>query len=317
MTLNIADRLTQKIVETKAPIVVGLDPVIEKIPSIFKDGGSDGFAGAGKALLSFSKTLIDIVKPLVPAVKPQIAFYEMYGSYGVKAFEDTVAYAKANGLVVIEDGKRNDIGNTALAYAEGHLGQVPLISGKKVPSFDVDFLTVSPFLGPESLQPFFRIAVEQNKGLFVLVKTSNEGSGAIQDVKTSMGHSISEELAHLVHMHAQKSVGKTGYSAIGAVVGATYPEEAKRLRKRMPNSILLVPGYGAQGAGAEQVVPNFNEDGLGAIVNASRSINYAYLGEYDAACTLGQFEAATESAVRLMQKEIYLALKSSCKRMAY
>ena len=317
MARNVADELVRKIIATKAPIVVGLDPALDKIPLLFKVGKSNDFSGVAQTIFEFNRAIIDVVKARVPAVKPQMAFYEMYGSPGVRAFEETVRYAKQCGLIVIEDGKRNDIGNTAQAYAQGHLGEVPVLSGELIPSFDVDFLTVSPFLGPESLEPFFDVTAKMKKGVFVLVKTSNEGSGTIQDVLANNGNSVSEELAVLVNEHAKGYVGECGYSPIGAVVGATYPKDAAALRKLMPKSLILVPGYGTQGAGAADVVPNFHDDGLGAIVNASRSLNFAYQNEYGEDCTLEQFYLATEHAVVKMQREIYAALKASCRNILY
>lgn len=221
---NAADRLISRIKEKKAPIVVGLDPVIERIPAVYFTGKEGSFAGAASAVFEFNRDIIDAVYETVPAVKPQIAFYEMYGHHGIKAFEDTVHYAKAKGLTVIEDGKRNDVGNTASAYAKGHLGQVPL-PGKMISSpFDVDFLTVSSFLGSESLEPFVKTCVEYGKGIFVLVKTSNSGNGLIQDALTEEGITVSNALAKLVAGYGQECIGACGYSPIGAVVGATYPQ---------------------------------------------------------------------------------------------
>ncbi|MGE5405406.1 MAG: orotidine-5'-phosphate decarboxylase, partial [Candidatus Saccharibacteria bacterium] len=268
--MNIIDRLNKRIIELKAPIVVGLDPDIEKIPSFYFSDKQDTFQGVCEAILNFNKDIIDIVKNYVPAVKPQIAFYEMFGHEGIRTFEQTVIYAKSQGLIVVEDGKRNDIGNTAQAYASGHLGSVKLIHCEVRSPFDVDFLTISPFLGPESLEPFIETAKRENKGLFILAKTSNKGSGLIQDIRNQKGRSVSEELALFIDEKAASYKGVGGYSPIGAVVGATYPQEAHYLRKLMPKSLFLVPGFGAQGGTAVDVVPCFNPDGLGAIINASR-----------------------------------------------
>ena len=247
-----------------------------------------------------------------------MAFYEMYGHNGIKAFEDTVRYAKEKGLVVIEDGKRNDIGNTAKAYADGHLGMVDLGNGARIPSLDVDFLTVSPFLGSDSLAPFIDVCKEHNKGLFILVKTSNPGSGEIQDVAASGGLSISRIIAKYVAENAEEMIGAQGYSPIGAVVGATYPEEAMVLRRDMPNSILLVPGYGAQGADARDIVHCFNPDGYGAIVNASRSVLYAY--EQKSAretCTREMYQQSVTAAVATMRQDICAALADHCGNLDY
>jgi len=194
----------------------------------------------------------------------------------LKAFEETVKYAKQNGLVVIEDGKRNDIGSTAKAYADGHLGVVKTIDGKSVSSTNVDYLTVSPYLGSDGLKPFVEVCQEYGKEIFILVKTSNPSSGELQDKCVESGKTIYEEIAYYVNDIAQKMLGESGYSSIGAIVGATYPIQAEKLRKIMKNSIFLVPGYGAQGGTGSDVVTSFNDDGLGAIVNSSRDIIYAY-----------------------------------------
>ncbi len=240
-----------------------MDPVINRIPEIyFKDAkGENELEIISNAILASNKDILDSICDLVPMVKPQIAFYEMLRHYGIKAFEETVAYAKSKGLVVIEDGKRNDIGNTATAYTQGHLG---VFKGKNnlLKGFDVDFLTVSPYLGPESLDPFVNVCKEFDKGIFILVKKSNPGNSIIQDVISKNGLTISENIATYVNDKAQVNKGESGYSAIGAVVGATYPEDAKKLREIMPNSLFLVPGYGAQGGKSEDILPCFNEDGL-------------------------------------------------------
>ena len=247
-----------------------------------------------------------------------MAFYEKYGSYGVSAFEKTVAYAKSKGLVVVEDGKRNDIGNTARAYADGHLGNVELLDGSHVPSLNADFLTVSPFLGSESLQPFIDVCVSSNKGIFVLVKTSNTSSGEIQDVSTADGLTISQSIAKYVSEQTTFFIGEYGYSPIGAVVGATYPEEAIALRKAMPRSYFLVPGYGVQGGGASDVLPCFNPDGLGAIVNSSRGILYIHMSNDERAhCSRDEYLQNVRLAVKRMQADIYSVLKAKYQQMVY
>lgn len=230
--MNIVDKLIYNTIKTKNPSVIGLDPDMGKMPDCYKNncGGKHPFEAVADVIYTFNRDIIDTVAELVPAVKPQIAFYEKYGSYGMAAFEKTASYAKSKGLVVIADAKRNDIGNTAKAYAEGHLGRVKLLDGASEPSFDNDFLTVTPFLGSESLQPFVDVCLENNKGIFVLVKTSNASSGEIQDVMTSEGLTVSQSIAKYVALHARSFTGRYGYSPIGAVVGATYPEEAARLR---------------------------------------------------------------------------------------
>lgn len=319
--MNIADLLKERIITTKNPIVVGLDPDLRKIPACYKkvqDNNKNPLLSAAQAIFEFNRDIIDTVSPFVPAVKPQIAFYEKYGSYGVAAFEKTVAYAKEKGLVVITDAKRNDIGNTAKAYADAHLGTVETLDGTRVPTFDADFLTVTPFLGSASIEPFVSVCKDNNKGIFVLVKTSNSTSGEIQDVITKSGLTVSQSIAKYVDENAQSFVGKYGYSSIGAVVGATYPEEAATLRMLMPLSYLLVPGYGAQGGTARDILPCFNADGLGAVVNSSRGILYTHISdESRKQCTKEEYLNGVRTSVIKMQKEIYNALKSEYPKMIY
>ncbi len=319
--MNIADRLTEKILETKSPVVIGLDPDISKIPAFYKSNthfGGNPLCSAAEVIYNFNCDIIDSVAELVPAVKPQMAFYEKYGSYGVASFEKTVRYAKSKGLVVIEDAKRNDIGNTAQAYAEGHLGKVKVVDSSYVSSLDVDFLTVTPFLGSESLLPFIDECKSYNKGIFVLVKTSNKSSGEIQDVLTADGLSVSQSIAKHIAEYADMHIGKRGYSSIGAVVGATYPEEAAVLRKMMPRSYFLVPGYGVQGGGAKDILPCFNSDGLGAIVNSSRGILYTHMSDEERnICTKEEYLSSVKGAVIMMKKEIYSKLKDTYPEMIY
>ena len=318
--MKMVDRLIESIIRRKNPTVVGLDPDIGKIPACYKDASQneDPRAAVAEVITTFNRDVIDTIADLVPAVKPQMAFYEKYGSFGVAAFEKTVAYAKAKGLVVIEDAKRNDIGNTAKAYADGHLGMVELLDGTKSPSVDADFLTVTPFLGSESLSPFVETCVKYDKGVFVLVKTSNPASGEIQDVVTPGGKTISQMIAAYVAEQAEACVGERGYSPIGAVVGATYPGEVAELRRLMPRSYFLVPGYGAQGGGARDILPCFREDGLGAVVNSSRGILYTHMKDRErATCSRQEYLAGVKAAAKEMQKDIYAALKSEYPKMVY
>lgn len=317
--MNIVDKLIEKTIETKNPTVVGLDPDISKIPACYKtNNNANPLSAVAEVIYKFNCDIIDTVAELVPAVKPQMAFYEKYGSYGVAAFEKTVAYAKSKGLVVIEDAKRNDIGNTAKAYADGHLGLVETLDGSYTSVFDVDFLTVTPFLGSESLNPFVDVCMKNNKGIFVLVKTSNISSGEIQDVIKKDGLTISQSIAKYVAEQSETFVDKYGYSSIGAVVGATYPEEAVALRKIMPKSYFLVPGYGVQGGGAEDIVPCFNLDGLGAIINSSRGILYTHMSEKERnVCTKEEYLSSVKIAVIEMQKDIYSTLKKNFPKMCY
>ena len=315
------DLLINSIIEKKNPTVVGLDPDLKLFPLCYKnncDKKSNPFEIVADAIFDFNKDIIDTVYDLVPAVKPQIAFYEKYGSYGIKAFENTVKYAKSKGLIVITDAKRNDIGNTAKAYADAHLGTVELIDGSTAPSFDSDFLTVSPFLGSESLAPFIDVCKEYDKGVFVLVKTSNKTSGEIQDVITEKGISVSQSLAEYVFKNADSCIGRYGYSSIGAVVGATYPDEARILRKMMPNSYFLVPGYGAQGGGADEIVHCFNPDGLGAIVNSSRAVLFTHLSDKERnLCSKSEYLNSVRKAVERMKCDIYNVLKLNCSYIKY
>jgi len=318
--MNVVDKLIENTVRTKNPSVIGLDPDIGKIPACYKVNVkiSNPFAAAANVIYEFNRDVIDTVADLVPAVKPQMAFYEQYGSYGVAAFEETVAYAKSKGLVVIEDAKRNDIGNTAQAYADGHLGYVELLDGSISSSIDADFLTVTPFLGSESLHPFIEVCKKNGKGIFVLIKTSNTSSGEIQDVIASDGMTISQRIAKYVSGQANAYTGEHGYSSIGAVVGATYPEEAVLLRKLMPKSYFLVPGYGAQGGSAKDILPCFHKDGLGAIVNSSRGILYTHMtNEERAHCTRQEYLISVRSAALQMQEDIYSVLKNEYRQMIY
>lgn len=274
------DKLIDKVKGTGNPSVIGLDPKIEYVPEFirgraFREFGHD-FAGAAHAILQFNKGIIDAIYDIVPAVKPQLAYYEMYGIEGLKAFEGTVEYAKRKGLLVIADGKRNDIGSTAEAYSSAFLGNTHLTGGVNKTAFDSDALTVNAYLGIDGVNPFLDDCIKYGKGIFVLVKTSNKSSGQLQDLVIQDGRTIYEVVAAMVDHWGDSLVGKHGYSSVGAVVGATYPEQAKLLRSVMKKAYILVPGYGAQGGTAKDVTNSFNKDGLGAIVNASRSVMCAY-----------------------------------------
>lgn len=319
--MNIVDKLIERIIKTKNPTVVGLDPDLRQLPMCYKrpaKPSENAMAAVADVIYAFNRDIIDTVASLVPAVKPQVAFYEQYGSYGVAALEGTIAYARSKGLIVIEDAKRNDIGNTAQAYANGHLGGVETLDGTRVPAIDADFLTVTPFLGSESLRPFIHVCASHNKGIFVLVKTSNTSAGEIQDAITAAGMNVSQSIADYVAAQTRALIGKYGYSPIGAVVGATYPEEATILRERMPSSYFLVPGYGAQGADAQDVLPCFRPDGLGAVVNSSRGILYAHMSDAERSiCTREEYLHSVRDAVIAMRKELYDALKDRHPHMVY
>ena len=298
------DILINKIKEMNNPTVAGFDPKLDYVPedikaAAFKEYG-ETFKGAAEAIWEFNKILINSLCDIVPAVKPQCAYYEMYGLEGLNCLKKTIDYAKEKGMYVILDAKRGDIGATSEAYAKAYLGKTQLGSNIE-PAFDADCLTVNPYLGTDGVKPFADQCAENNKGIFVLVKTSNKSSGELQDLKAD-GKFIYEHMADLVNSWGENLIGKHGYSSVGAVVGATYPEQAEALRKRMPNTYFLVPGYGAQGGKASDVAKSFNKDGLGAIVNASRSIMCAYQKNGG---TLG--DAARAEAIR-MRDDILSAL---------
>lgn len=242
---NAMDKLINKIKETNNPTVMGLDPRYDMIPDSIKSKYEKNIEGACKAILEFNKGLIDSVCDIIPAVKPQIAFYEMFGIEGLKALNETCKYAKEKGIYVIVDAKRGDIGSTAEGYSNAFLGKT-LIDNKKVSMYDVDFVTVNPYLGIDGVKPFIDDCKEYGKGIFILVKTSNKSSGELQDLKLEDGTTIYEKVADLVSSWGEELVGKYGYSSVGAVVGATYPIQIKELRKIMPKTFFLIPGYGAQ-----------------------------------------------------------------------
>jgi len=276
--IHFADRLTNRISQLNNPTVVGLDPRLAQIPEFIKEEAVDEFGetkeAAAAAILEFNKGIIDAISDIVSAVKPQIAFYEYYGYEGLKAYEDTVSYAQEKEMLVIGDAKRNDIGSTATAYAAAHIGTIDLFD-EEVPGINADALTITPYLGTDGITPFTKVCQEQGKGIFVLVRTSNPSADEIQG--QALGdHLMDEHVATLVEGWGREVIGDSGFSSVGAVIGATYPEEARVLRNLMPNQIFLVPGYGAQGGGAEDVKPCFHDNGTGAIVNSSRGIIFAY-----------------------------------------
>ena len=298
------DVLIDKIKEMNNPTVAGLDPKLDYVPeemktAAFREHG-ETFAGAAQAILCFNSTLIDALCDIVPAVKPQSAYYEMYGVEGIKCLKETIDYARKQGMYVILDAKRGDIGATSEAYARAYLGETGLGSREEA-AFDADCLTVNPYLGTDGVKPFADQCAAHKKGIFVLVKTSNQSSGELQDLKSG-GRFIYEHMADLVKEWGADLIGTHGYSSVGAVVGATYPEQAEALRAQMPHTYFLVPGYGAQGGKAADVAKSFNRDGLGAIVNASRSIMCAYQKHGG---TLGG--AARQEAIR-MRDDIISAL---------
>lgn len=297
--------LVTKIQKTNAPIVVGLDPMMKFIPSQIKEAAFKEFGetleGAAEAVWQYNKGIVDAIYDLVPAVKPQIAMYEQFGIPGMIAFKKTVDYCKEKGLVVIGDVKRGDIGSTSEAYAVGHLGKVQ-VGSKVYYGFNEDFATVNPYLGSDGINPFLKVCKEEKKGIFILVKTSNPSSGEFQD-RLIDGRPLYEIVGEKVAQWGEECMGDS-YSYVGAVVGATYPEMGKVLRKVMPKAYILVPGYGAQGGKGADLVHFFNEDGLGAIVNSSRGIIAAYQQEKYAAFGEDGYAEASRKAVIDMREDI-------------
>lgn len=303
------NKLITKIQQTGAPIVVGLDPMMKFVPRQIQKAAyaeyGETLEGAAEAIWQYNKGIVDAIYDLIPAVKPQIAMYEQFGIPGIIAFKKTVDYCKEKGLVVIGDVKRGDIGSTSEAYAVGHLGKVQ-VGEKFYYGFDEDFATVNPYLGSDGVKPFIKVCQEEKKGIFVLVKTSNPSSGELQD-KLVDGRPIYELVGEQVAAWGQECMGD-GYSYIGAVVGATYPEQGRVLRKVMPKAFILVPGYGAQGGRGADLVHFFNEDGLGAIVNSSRGIIAAYQQEKYASYGAENYADASRAAVLDMREDIAGAL---------
>lgn len=303
------NKLVEGIKKTGAPIVVGLDPTMKLIPKSIMDKAisehGESLEAAGAAIWEYNKGLVDAIADLVPAVKPQIAMYEQFGIPGLVAYDKTVKYCKEKGLVVIGDIKRGDIGSTSTAYAIGHLGSVK-IGNTVCRGFDEDFATVNPYLGSDGVKPFIDVCKEENKGLFILVKTSNPSSGEFQDQligDKTLYHLVGEKVAEWGESHMGND-----YSYIGAVVGATYPEIGKIMREVMPKSYILVPGYGAQGGKGKDLAHFFNKDGLGAIVNSSRGIIGAYQQEQYAKFGEAAYADAARAAVIDMREDIASAL---------
>lgn len=305
------NQLIANIKKTEAPIVVGLDPMLNYIPEqvqkkAFAEFG-ETLEGAAEAIWQFNKEIVDKTYDLIPAVKPQIAMYEQFGIPGLAAFKKTVDYCKEKGLVVIGDIKRGDIGSTSAAYAAGHIGRVQ-VGDKAYAPFDEDFVTVNPYLGSDGVNPFLDVCKEEKKGIFVLVKTSNPSSGEFQDQLID-GRPLYELVGEKVAAWGEEVMGDA-YSYVGAVVGATYPKMGKALRKIMPKAYILVPGYGAQGGKGKDLVHFFNEDGLGAIVNSSRGIIAAYKQEKYQSFGPENFGDASRAAVKDMAEDIKGALEN-------
>ena len=306
----IIDKLIEKIQKTKAPIVVGLDPMLSYVPDhmlkeAFEQHGKT-LEGACEAIWQYNKGLIDATYDLIPAVKPQIAMYEQFGVPGLAIFKKTVDYSKEKGLIVIGDVKRGDIGSTSAAYATAHLGTIA-VEGKEYEPFGEDFATVNPYLGTDGVKPFLEVCEKQDKGIFVLVKTSNPSSGEFQD-RLIDGRPLYEHVAEKVTEWGNTVSGAGAYTNVGAVAGATYPEVGKRLRELMPHTFILVPGYGAQGGKGKDLVQFFDRDGLGAIVNSSRGIIMAYKKEEYMKFGEEHYAEAARQAVMDMKDDIAGAL---------
>ena len=297
------DKLIKKIIEMQNPTCVGLDTSFDYLPEEMKKEVSS-FEDAAEAIAEFNMNIIDRVCDIVPSVKVQIAYYEMYGYAGLQAFEYTVNYAKGKGLIVIADCKRNDIGSTAGCYSAAYLGRTN-VNGKNMRAFQADMLTVNGYLGSDGIKPFLKDIKENDKSIFVLVKTSNPSSGELQNLKLENGKFIYEQMGELVSEWGKESIGEYGYSDVGAVVGATHPEEAARLRAQLPHTFFLIPGYGAQGGSADMLKVCFDKNGLGGVVNSSRGIICAYKNERYSG--LDYAEAARAACID-MQKDLQNAI---------
>ncbi len=294
------DRLMEKIASLQNPTVAGLDPKLSYIPEGIRRASYEKYGknleGAAQALLQFNKGLIDALCGIVPAIKPQCAYYEMYGWQGVRALHDTIAYAREKGMFVITDGKRNDIGTTMQAYATGHLGETE-VEGESFRAFGADALTVNGYLGTDGIEPLLKVCSAQDAGIFVLVKTSNPSSGELQDQQLEGEETVYEAMGRMCEKWGAPYMGQYGYSSVGAVVGATYPQQLRELREALPHTFFLVPGYGAQGGAADDVAPAFDKRGGGAVINSSRGIMCAWQKE---GCGEEEYAAAAaREAVRM------------------
>ena len=302
--MNIMDKLIEQIKEKDNKTVIGLDPRYEMIPECIKSKYPQNLIGVSEAIIEFNKKLIDATYDIIPAVKPQIAFYEMYGLEGIRAFKETCEYAKEKGMLVIADIKRGDIGTTAKAYSNAFLGKTK-IEEKEIGIYDVDFVTLNPYMGIDSIKPFIEDCEKYNKGVFILIKTSNPSSKEIQDLKLEDGEELYTKVAQLVEKLGENLRGKYGYSSISAVVGATYPKELQNLRKIAPHTFFLIPGYGAQGGKAKDIALGFDKNGIGGIVNSSRGLIYAYKSDlWKTKYTEEEFAEATRAEAIRMKEEL-------------
>ncbi|MDB4894006.1 MAG: orotidine-5-phosphate decarboxylase [Firmicutes bacterium] len=314
---NFADRVIQGVRAKHSHAVVGLDPVLDRIPAFIRERAAAAHGktarGAAAAITEFNRLIIDAVADQVALVKPQSAFYEVYGHHGVEAFWETVRYARSKGLTVIADAKRGDIGSTVEAYAAAFFGHPNPLESWEDPEIWADSLTVNPYVGSDGIEPFVARCKSRGTGIFVLVKTSNPSSGELQDQELFSGETVAQQVAKLVEYLGARVIGNSGYSAVGAVVGATYPEDLARFRAEMPRAIILVPGYGTQGGTGGDVVSAFNADGLGAVISASRSLIFAHEKPYGVEATAAQLRGAVAGALEVMNRDINGALAEAGK----
>jgi orotidine-5'-phosphate decarboxylase len=305
--ISFSDRLLTEIERKGNPCMVGLDPRFEDIPESIRESCrrtyGETLEAIGRSLFLFNKTIIDLVAAHVPAVKPQIAFYEMYGPEGIKAYLDTIAYARSQGLLVIADVKRNDIGSTVEAYSQAYLGRIPVWNGQKQPLFDADAVTVNAYLGYDGIKPFLDDCRDYGKGIFVLVKTSNKSSADFQNLLVE-GTPLYLRVAQKCAEWGESLRGQGGFSSVGVVVGATYPSEGLEIRKVLPGAFFLVPGYGVQGGKAEDI-RQLTVKGKGVLVNSSRGIIHAYRQKpYDTEFGEARFKDAIVKALATMIGEL-------------
>lgn len=307
--MNAIDKLIGKIKEYDNPTVIGLDPRFDILPDCIKEKYGKDVKSVCEGILEYNKNIIDNVCDIIPAVKPQIAFYEMFGIEGMKCFKETCKYAKEKGMIVIADIKRGDIGTTAAGYSNAYIGKT-LVGETEESFYDIDWVTVNPYLGIDGVKPFIDDCKKYNKGIFILVKTSNKSSGELQDLRLEDGKKVYEKVAELVNEWGKELIGEYGYSSVASVVGATYPIQIEELRKLMPHSYFLIPGYGAQGGKAEDIALGF-KDGLGGIVNASRSLMCAYKSElWKDKFAKEDYAKATRAEAIRMRDELNSAIKN-------
>jgi len=302
--MNIMDNLIERIKETNNPTVIGIDPKYDMVPDCIKCKYDQTLEGMAKACTEFNKQLIDATYDIIPAVKLQLAYFEKLGIAGIQSFKETIKYAKEKGMITMADAKRGDIGSTCSAYSSAYLGKVETINGEEA-IYDADFITLNPYMGTDSVMPFIEDCKKYNKGAFIIVKTSNKSSGELQDLRLENGRTVYEEVAMLVEKWGEDLRGEYGYSSISAVVGATYPEQLKELREEAKHTFFLIPGYGAQGGKAEDISFGFDKNGIGGIINATRSLMGAYkLDRWKDTYGDADFKEATRAEAIRMRDEL-------------